>query len=130
MFANDFATTGINAPCNSTVVMTYDPAPELGPVHAQPTMAAALVTFNATSPEFRREELVFTLACAYWQISCMVLSHFSISWLMHDIIPGQRRALMAVQVSSCLLPGLQATVCKVGHSSAEVVLVATTCMLV
>jgi hypothetical protein len=107
MFANDFATTGINAPCNSTVVMTYDPAPELGPVHSVPTMAAAIVTFNADTPDLRREELVFTLACAYWQISCMVLSHFSLSWLLHDIIPGQRRALMAVQVSGCPRQGLQ-----------------------
>jgi hypothetical protein len=98
MFGSDFATTGIIVPCNTTTVMTYDPLPSLGASYTQPTMAAALVTYNGANQTLRRDEMVFTMSCARWQISCLVMSHFSLSWLMHDIIPGQRRVLLKTQV--------------------------------
>jgi hypothetical protein len=104
MFGSDFATTGIIVPCNTTTVMTYDPLPTLGASYTVPTMAAALVSYNGANQTLRRDELVFTMSCARWQISCLVMSHFSLSWLMHDIIPGQRRVLLKAQVGLGKIP--------------------------
>lgn len=45
-----------------------------------------------------RESLAFMIDCAAWSPSCLVLGHTALSWLLRDIIPGQRQALLSVQV--------------------------------
>lgn len=96
-YANDFASTGIISPCNTTVVMTYDPKPELGASYAQPTMAAAVVNYADG-----REALVFTNGVAGWSTSSLVIGHFVVSWITKGVIPGQRQVLLNTQVG-CLV---------------------------
>jgi hypothetical protein len=100
--ANDFAATGIVENCTSQEVMTLDPNPALGPGFAQAMMGAAVVTYSSTAYNGTRQELVTTFDCGAWKPSCLVFAHYALSWLLHDIIPGQRRVLFSIQVDDLL----------------------------
>ena len=45
-----------------------------------------------------RESLAFTTECAAWASPCFALAHYVLPWMLRDIIPGERRALLSVQV--------------------------------
>jgi len=94
--ANDFTATGIFQNCTSTPFLTFEAAPGINPALAQPTMAGALVSYADG-----REAMVYTFDCAAWQTSCMVLGHVAISWMLHGVINGERRAMLSTQV--CVL---------------------------
>jgi hypothetical protein len=100
--ANDFAATGISESCTSEVVMTLDPNPALGPAFAQAYMGAAVVTYSSSAYNGTRQELVTAFDCGWWKPSCLVFAHYALSWLLHDVIPGQRRALFSIQVDDLL----------------------------
>jgi hypothetical protein len=101
--ANDFAATGISEDCTSQEVMTLDANPALGPGFEAAMMGAAVVTYNSTAYNGTRQELITTFDCGSWKPACLVFGHYALSWLMHDIIPGQRRALFSIQVDDLLL---------------------------
>lgn len=46
-----------------------------------------------------RESMAFMLDCSAWLTSCLVLGHLSVSWMLRDIVPGDRQALLTVQVT-------------------------------
>jgi hypothetical protein len=100
---NDFAATGISETCTSQEVMTLDPNTSLGPAFGATMMGAAVVTYNSTAYNGTRQELVTTFDCGSWKPTCLVFGHYALSWLMHDIIPGQRRALFGIQVDDLLV---------------------------
>ena len=64
-----------------------------------------------------RESLAFTFDCAGWSGSCLVLGHLSVAWLLRDIIPGERRALLSIQVSVGDCPWLGGVLSDNGHIS-------------
>jgi hypothetical protein len=84
--------------CTGEVVMTYTPDPSLPAAYAQPTMAAAVITYTDG-----RQEMITTFDCATWQPNCHVFGHYALSWLLHDIVPGQRQVLLNMQVDDVFL---------------------------
>jgi hypothetical protein len=40
----------------------------------------------------------FMHGCAAWSSSCLLLGHMALAWLTQNIIPGERAALLTVQV--------------------------------
>jgi hypothetical protein len=51
------------------------------------------------------QTMAFFMDMASWQISSMAIGHLVTSWLLHHIIPGERRAMLSTQV--CWALGLQ-----------------------
>ena len=49
-----------------------------------------------------RESLAFTFDCASWTPSCLLLGHFSLTWMLRDILPGERQALLSPQVRALI----------------------------
>jgi len=52
-----------------------------------------------------RESLAFLFDCASWSTSWLVLGHLSLSWVLRDLVPGERRPLLTVQVRLVLAVG-------------------------
>jgi hypothetical protein len=41
---------------------------------------------------------MFTFDCASWNPNCLVVGHAVAAWLLKDLIPGERMALLSPQV--------------------------------
>ncbi|KIY97912.1 hypothetical protein MNEG_10048 [Monoraphidium neglectum] len=80
--AADFAGDCLNPSCTATQVLDFA---------GGATAGGALVKYADG-----RESLAFIFDCAAFSPTCMVLGHLSLSWLLHDIIPGQRDVLLTV----------------------------------
>jgi hypothetical protein len=80
--AADFAGDCLNPSCTATPVLDFA---------GGATAGGALVKYADG-----RESLAFIFDCAAFSPTCMVLGHLSLSWLLHDIIPGQRDVLLTV----------------------------------
>lgn len=63
-----------------------------------PLVAGALMT-NADG----RQSMAFTLDCSPQSTACMVLGHVGLSWVMHNMIPGQREAFLNLHVDDFFL---------------------------
>jgi len=81
-------------PCNITSVLEMPATPALGADYAVKTSVGVQVDHGDG-----RQSMAIFMDCAPWQPSCMVIGHVIISWLAHDIIPGQRRAMLSTHVS-------------------------------
>jgi hypothetical protein len=90
MWAADFAGTGLHPGCTSTPVLDFD-----GGVYT----AGVLVKYADG-----RESLAFTFDCASWTPTCLLLGHFSLTWMLRDIVPGERQALLSPQVRALIQP--------------------------
>ncbi|GBF97916.1 hypothetical protein Rsub_10589 [Raphidocelis subcapitata] len=89
MWAADFAGTGLHPGCTSTPVLDFD-----GGVYT----AGVLVNYADG-----RESLAFTFDCASWTPSCLLLGHFSLTWMLRNILPGERQALLSPQMDDFFL---------------------------
>lgn len=87
IWANDFATTGIIPPCKATSILE---TPE--------GVVGTLVKYGDG-----RESMAFVFDCATWSTSCALLSHLVAAWMSQNILPGQRRALLTVQMDDFFL---------------------------
>jgi len=47
--------------------------------------------------------MAFVFDCASWSSSCMVIAHLATTWMLQNIIPGERRALLSVQMDDFFL---------------------------
>ena len=90
MWAADFAATGIAAPCAATSVLDVAPAAAGGNAT---DVAGALLRYADG-----RESLAFMFSCADWSPACLLLGHAALHWLLRGLIPGQRAAILSVQV--------------------------------
>jgi hypothetical protein len=81
-------------PCNITSVLEMPAAPEYGTDYAVKTSVGVEID-HADG----RQSMAIFMDCAFWQPTCMVLGHVVVSWVLHDIIPGQRRAMLSTHVS-------------------------------
>jgi hypothetical protein len=75
------------------------PNAALGGAYVNQTVVGILATYSNGL-----QDLVFGLDLTSWEASCWVLAHAALSWVLHDIIPGQRRSLLSTQVSLGSLP--------------------------
>ncbi|GBF97931.1 hypothetical protein Rsub_10604 [Raphidocelis subcapitata] len=89
IWAADFADTGLQPNCTSTPVLDFDGGVYTGGV---------LVNYADG-----RESLAFTFDCASWTPSCLLLGHFSLTWMLRDILPGERQALLSPQMDDFFL---------------------------
>jgi hypothetical protein len=46
-----------------------------------------------------RQVLVFMMECSDESVACYLLGHIGLTWVMQNIIPGQRKALLTLHVS-------------------------------
>lgn len=81
MWAADFLNDGMHPACNATSILEFENG-----------VAGALVKYGDG-----RESMAFVFDCATWSTACGVISHLSLAWMMQDIIPGERSALLTVQ---------------------------------
>jgi hypothetical protein len=84
MWAADFAATGLHPNCISTPVLDFDGGAYTGGV---------LINYGDG-----RESLAFIFDCASRSPTCLLLGHFSLTWMLRDIVPGERLALLSPQV--------------------------------
>ncbi len=86
MWAADFADTGLHPPCTPTPILTTDQG-----------VVGATIKYGDG-----RESMAFVFDCATWSTACAVVSHLAAAWMLQNIVPGERRALLAVQVRWCV----------------------------
>jgi hypothetical protein len=93
MWASDFAGTGLHPPCTPKPILQFEPQ-QLG---AAPQVAGALVKYQDG-----RESLAFVFDCSSFSASCMLLGHVSLGWMLQGLVPGERQALLSVQLGKAL----------------------------
>ncbi|KAI8465146.1 MAG: hypothetical protein J3K34DRAFT_525626 [Monoraphidium minutum] len=74
------------------------PNASLGAPYAAPTVGGALLKYADG-----RRVMGITFDCSEAYIACWPLGHLGVSWVMQDLIPGQRRALLSLQVDDIFL---------------------------
>lgn len=82
---------GLQANCSAVSILDF--------AGTSPTASGGLITTYADG----RETMAFLFDCAVWSPSCLLLAHTSLAWLLRDIIPGSRRALLSVQADDVFL---------------------------
>lgn len=89
-----FGTGGSKLDCTIKAVAHMAPSTALGGAYVNRTIVGVQATYSSGL-----QDLVFGIDLTSWQAACWVLAHACLSWVMHDIIPGQRRTLLSTQVS-------------------------------
>jgi hypothetical protein len=96
MWASDFADAGLHTPCTPKPILQFAPQQP----DAAPQVAGVLVKYQDG-----RESLAFVFDCSDHSTTCMLLGHLSLGWMLQGLVPGERRALLTVQLGECRTHG-------------------------
>jgi hypothetical protein len=89
MWASDFADAGLHPACTPTPILQFAPQQP----DAAPQVAGALIKYQDG-----RESLAFVFDCSSYSTTCLLLGHMSLGWMLQGLVPGERRALLTVQL--------------------------------